>query len=206
MECEPAVIKVKRGAAAQRRPARSERKNRAFFPRSDRPYVLKCNAFQTEKALGTARFRRPRPLTRSDSATTVKGKYLFPHTVPRKEFSVSLPDIRTIRTYGHAYEKTRLTDKLRSCLTLLGVEGLRNVLRLYYTLKKPDLPVRARAVILGALGYFILPVDALPDFLPIVGLTDDLGVLAAAAAAVIMYMDDEVKARADAKLERLLGR
>ncbi len=126
--------------------------------------------------------------------------------MPRKEFSVSLPDIRTIRTYGHAYEKTRLTDKLRSCLTLLGVEGLRNVLRLYYTLKKPDLPVRARAVILGALGYFILPVDALPDFLPIVGLTDDLGVLAAAAAAVIMYMDDEVKARADAKLERLLGR
>lgn len=48
--------------------------------------------------------------------------------------------------------------------------------------------------------------DALPDFLPIVGLTDDLGVLAAAAAAVVIYMDDGVKAQADAKLERLLGR
>ena len=117
-----------------------------------------------------------------------------------------LPDIRTLRTYAHAYEKTRLTDKLRSCMTLLGVEGLRNVLRLYYTLKKPDLPVRARAVILGALGYFILPADALPDFLPIVGLTDDLGVLAAAAAAVVIHMDDEVRALADARLASLLGR
>ena len=90
--------------------------------------------------------------------------------------------------------------------TLAVEEDTGGATRLYYTLKKPDLPVRARAVILGALGYFILPVDALPDFLPIVGLTDDLGVLAAAAAAVIMYMDDEVKARADAKLESLLGR
>ena len=43
--------KVKREAAAQRRPAQSERKNRVFFPRNDRPYGLKCEAFQTENAL-----------------------------------------------------------------------------------------------------------------------------------------------------------
>ena len=42
--------KVKREAAAQRRPAQIERKN-ALFPRNDRPYGLKCKAFQTENAL-----------------------------------------------------------------------------------------------------------------------------------------------------------
>lgn len=119
---------------------------------------------------------------------------------------MSLPDIRTIRTYGHAYDNNRLKEKLLSCLKYLGEEGLRNALRLYYTLKKPDLPAHARAVILGALGYFILPLDAIPDLLPVLGLTDDIGILAAAVATVAIHMDDDVKAKAEARLAALLGR
>jgi uncharacterized membrane protein YkvA (DUF1232 family) len=72
-------------------------------------------------------------------------------------------------------------------------------------LKRKDLPGKTRVIILGALGYFILPLDFLPDFLPIVGLTDDIGLLVAAFAAASQYMDDDVKAKADAKVNSLLG-
>ena len=87
----------------------------------------------------------------------------------------------------------------------IGKEGLRSALILYYTLKRKDLPAKTRAIILGALGYFILPADVIPDIVPVLGFTDDMGILAAALAAVAMYVDDEARAKADAALERWLG-
>ena len=87
----------------------------------------------------------------------------------------------------------------------IGREGLRSALILYYTLQRKDLPARTRAIILGALGYLILPADVVPDIIPVLGFTDDIGILAAALAAVAMYVDDAARAKADAALERWLG-
>lgn len=56
-------------------------------------------------------------------------------------------------------------------------------------------------MIYGALGYFILPLDMIPDVIPGAGYTDDLGALAAAIGIVSMYVTDEVKASAARKLE-----
>ncbi|MCY3808877.1 MAG: YkvA family protein [Gemmatimonadetes bacterium] len=74
---------------------------------------------------------------------------------------------------------------------------------LYYCLKDPDTPLWARRIIMGALGYLILPVDAVPDFLPLVGLTDDLAVLAAAVAIVLVHINPEHKRAAKEKMEEL---
>ena len=62
-----------------------------------------------------------------------------------------------------------------------------------------------KATILGALGYLISPIDAIPDFIPVAGFSDDLGVLAAAIAAIGFYIDDEVKNKADEKLAEWFG-
>ena len=72
---------------------------------------------------------------------------------------------------------------------------------LYYCLKDPDTPLRARRIVTGALGYLILPVDAVPDFLPLVGLTDDLAVLAAAFAIVLVHIKPEHRRAAKEKME-----
>ncbi|GGC50806.1 YkvA family protein [Chelatococcus reniformis] len=54
----------------------------------------------------------------------------------------------------------------------------------FYCATDPATPPRVRMILFGALAYFILPVDAVSDFLPLVGFTDDAAVLALALAAV----------------------
>ena len=116
------------------------------------------------------------------------------------------PEIVSDGKYREAYSEEAFHSKLLRFAGILGKEGLRSALILYYTLQRKDLPGKTRAIILGALGYLILPADVIPDLIPVLGFTDDLGILAAALAAVAMYVDDDVRARADAALERWLGK
>lgn len=86
-----------------------------------------------------------------------------------------------------------------------GQEVIEKALWLYYAAQNPQTPTWAKTTIYGALGYFILPIDAIPDMLPGVGYTDDLGVIAAAITAVSMYITDEVKQQAAQKLRDWFG-
>ena len=115
------------------------------------------------------------------------------------------PELVTDEKYRRAYSDEAFHTKLLRFAGTIGKEGLRSAFILYYTLQRKDLPGKTRAIILGALGYLILPADVIPDLIPVFGFTDDIGILAAALAAVAMYVDDEAKARADAALARLLG-
>jgi len=103
----------------------------------------------------------------------------------------------------HGFEK-EYSDKsfwetLLHYAKLAGRDVVERALQLYYTAQSPNVPTWARAVIYGALGYFITPIDAIPDLTPIVGYTDDLGVLVAALAAVMAYVTPEVMERAAQK-------
>ena len=62
-----------------------------------------------------------------------------------------------------------------------------------------------KATIAGALGYFIVPLDAIADITPAVGYADDLGVLALAIAAVAAYINDDVRRKTADKLEAWFG-
>jgi uncharacterized membrane protein YkvA (DUF1232 family) len=52
----------------------------------------------------------------------------------------------------------------------------------YYCARDPATPFRARAILIAAVAYFVLPIDAVPDALTVIGFTDDAAVLAAAVA------------------------
>ncbi|RNM19035.1 DUF1232 domain-containing protein, partial [Dickeya undicola] len=71
--------------------------------------------------------------------------------------------------------------------------------RITYTLR-PDTPIWAKTTIYASLAYFVLPIDAIPDAIPVVGYTDDLAVLATALATVSMYIDEKVKQLAAQKI------
>ena len=71
-----------------------------------------------------------------------------------------------------------------------GKEVVTKSLLLYYVAADTKTPTWAKLAIYGALGYFILPVDAIPDFVPVVGYTDDLGALAACVTAVAVCTSD----------------
>jgi uncharacterized membrane protein YkvA (DUF1232 family) len=97
------------------------------------------------------------------------------------------------------YEK-RFWQKCRRALRSAGAEVTLLALKLYYALKRPETPLWAKTAILGALGYFVCPIDLIPDAIPVIGFSDDLGVLLAAVGAVSQYIDAEVERRAAAKL------
>ena len=60
-----------------------------------------------------------------------------------------------------------------------------------YCASDPATPSRVKLLIVGALAYFVMPFDAIPDFLPLVGFTDDAAVIAATIAAVRAHMRDD---------------
>ncbi len=82
---------------------------------------------------------------------------------------------------------------------------IEKALVLYYCLRDEDTPAWAKTVIIGSLGYFIVPLDLIPDFTPGVGYADDLGALASALAAVAAHVKDEHHEMAAAKVAKWFG-
>ena len=67
-------------------------------------------------------------------------------------------------------------------------------------MQSSEVPVKDKAIIIGALGYLISPLDVLPDAIPIVGLSDDLSVLVYVISKVWTDVPEDVKAKAMEKL------
>lgn len=81
-----------------------------------------------------------------------------------------------IEEYGEHYSPQELFFKLARVAKNAGVKIVYCVLILYYALMYGDLTVKEKSVIIGVLGYFILPIDLIPDLLPL-GYTDDLSLI-----------------------------
>ncbi len=73
----------------------------------------------------------------------------------------------------------------------------------YYCAADPETPGYVRTVLLGAIAYFVLPIDMVPDILAGLGFTDDASVLAAAIAAVGRHLQPVHRARAKSALEKI---
>lgn len=107
--------------------------------------------------------------------------------------------------YRPHFSGSRLRDKVRRHGGRAGRQLIERSLQLYYAAQDPATPDWARGVIYSALGYFIAPVDAVPDLAPVAGFSDDLGVLATAVAVVAMHITPAIQERAAAQVERWLG-
>ena len=103
------------------------------------------------------------------------------------------------------YSERSFNRKLLDYAKAAGREVVEKSLWLYYAAQSPNTPTWAKTTIYGALGYFISLVDAIPDLTPIIGYTDDLGVLVAALAAVTSHVTPEVKEKASRKLKQWFG-
>ena len=77
-----------------------------------------------------------------------------------------------------------------------------DLLAAYYCAFDRQTPRHVQAALIGALAYFILPFDFVPDFLPVLGFTDDAAVLATALRLVATNIRDEHREAARAALKR----
>lgn len=93
--------------------------------------------------------------------------------------------------FSAAYSEDGFWEKIKVYAKVAGEGVLEPALKMYYAALDADTPAWAKATIIASLGYFISPVDAIPDIVPVVGYADDLGVLVAAVAATAAHIKDE---------------
>ncbi len=112
-----------------------------------------------------------------------------------------LPQEIKTESYIEEYNEERYWEKLKLFAKTAGWEIVEKSLWLYYAAQKPETPMWAKTVIYSALGYFVLPTDLIPDMIPAAGFADDLGALTLAIASIAVYIDANVKAQAQQKLQ-----
>jgi len=115
------------------------------------------------------------------------------------------PNVNELPKYAGNFSSSGLWNKLAKVAKNLGRMTTRYVLLLYYTLESGDVSVGNKAIILGALGYLIAPIDLIPDVIPILGLTDDAAAIKLAYETVKVSITPEIERKASNKLCQWFG-
>ncbi len=110
-----------------------------------------------------------------------------------------------IEKYEKHYDEGKFGSKLPKVARKAGSRLVYAALLLYYVLQSPAISKADKTKIYGALGYFILPLDIIPDFIPMAGFTDDLAAVIWAVHVVWKNITPEIKARAAAKTREWFG-
>ena len=113
--------------------------------------------------------------------------------------SMELPDLQK---YKDKFTQQGFFDKIHRIAKRAGAKLVYVALLLYYLLQSDKVSLKDKAIIIGALGYLISPLDIVPDAIPIAGLTDDLTVLLYALNKVWTSIDDDIKKQAQDKLSK----
>lgn len=115
-------------------------------------------------------------------------------------------DMRTARELARERVRVRrnLWGKLKGVAAKLPFTE--DLLAAYYCAFDRETPRHVQMTLVGALAYFILPLDVLPDFMPLLGFTDDAAVLATALRLVASHIRPDHRAAARATLQRGLDR
>ena len=116
-----------------------------------------------------------------------KEKYSY----EEENYNSQYEDIKTDKYQKH-YSSSSFWDKVKKIAKNAGLKVMCYALTLYYVLQKDEVPVAEKGIIVGALGYFILPIDLIPDFMIGVGYTDDIGAMFIAIKKCLQYVDEEI--------------
>ena len=112
---------------------------------------------------------------------------------------MELPDFMN---YGGKFSKRDFAEKIARIAKRAGAKLVYAALILYYTLQSDKVSKKDKAIIIGALGYMISPLDVIPDAIPIAGLTDDLAVLLYVLKKVWTGIDPEIVEQAKKRLSK----
>ena len=107
--------------------------------------------------------------------------------------------------YARYFNDNKLWKKLKKVAQKAGRKAVYYVLVLYYVSRDPAVPTKLKIKVLGALGYFILPLDFIPDAILGLGFTDDLAALAWALFTIKKYITPEIERKARERLRVWFG-
>jgi uncharacterized membrane protein YkvA (DUF1232 family) len=107
--------------------------------------------------------------------------------------------------YSQHFSDEGFWDKVTRFGAKLGRESLERVATLYYCMCDPDTSWTAKAAIVAALGYFVLPLDVVPDIIPVAGFADDAAIILNATLAVAAHVKEEHRQKARVLVGGMLG-
>ena len=107
--------------------------------------------------------------------------------------------------YAQYFNDSKLWKKLSKVAKKAGRKAVYYVLVLYYVARDPAVPSSLKLKILGALGYFILPLDLIPDAILGLGFTDDLAALAWALIKIKKFISPEIERKARERMREWFG-
>ena len=112
---------------------------------------------------------------------------------------------KELQKYEQHYNESSFLDKVTKYGKLIGINALYKAVQLWFVMQMPDVPATTKAVIMGALGYLIAPLDFLPDLMPVLGYTDDFVAITFALIKVQGYIDEEVERKSKHLLAKIFG-
>ena len=123
----------------------------------------------------------------------------------KPEFDEGQITEKELQKYEQHYNDSSFLDKVTKYGKLIGINALYKAVQLWFVMQKPDVPATTKAVIMGALGYLIAPLDFLPDLMPVLGYTDDFVAITFALIKVQGYIDEEVERKSKHLLAKIFG-
>ena len=124
----------------------------------------------------------------------------------KQEFDREQINDKTLAEYKKDYSEQGLKDKIAKYSKAIGIEVLYKVVQLWYVLQRDDVPKSTKAIIMGALGYLIAPLDFLPDLTPVLGYSDDMVAITFAMLKLQGYINDDVRNHAKQFLANIFGK
>ena len=112
---------------------------------------------------------------------------------------------KELQKYEQHYSDGGFLEKITKYGKIIGINALYKAVQLWFVMQKPDVPAGTKAIIMGALGYLIAPLDFLPDLMPVLGYTDDLVAITFALIKVQGYIDEEVERKSKNLLAKIFG-
>ncbi len=107
---------------------------------------------------------------------------------------------KLLQSYKQFFSKEKLFTLLQTKPGKLGSKLLYTTMLLYFAFRRNETPSWAKNIIIGTLGYLVSPIDLIPDLTPVLGYTDDLGMLSFGLVTIASFINKDVREKASAKI------
>lgn len=115
------------------------------------------------------------------------------------------PTNEQLEKQAQNYNDKSFLNKIKLYGKKIGAKIVYKALQLFYLLKKKEVPLKVKLTIAGALAYLVLPLDLIPDFIPIVGFGDDAAAILSAIGMASIYIDENINEKAKKKFDAIFG-
>ena len=114
---------------------------------------------------------------------------------PSRALVPSIQQVNEVRVQKGFWPKVRRTAA--------RIPFARQLVSVWFAARDPETPTAAKGIMLGALAYFVMPLDAIPDVLAGIGFTDDAAVITAVIATLGANVRKRHREAAEKALDRL---